>query len=189
MRHLESVAGKNINTVGLDPSLGFSHELAPSKTPLVYDLQELYRWLVDLSVIQLLEEKKLGKKDFIVTENYHIRLRESTAKMLIEKIRLNFNRKVSYKGKNYAYDTIYLDNIQKLANFLTGKNMEISFEIPSVKCQRNVDMELCEKLLNIQLKDAKKLGLNRSTLWYIQKNIREGKKIELYEKVKAKLTV
>lgn len=144
---------------------------------------------MDLSVIQLLEEKKLGKKDFIVTENYHIRLREATAKMLIEKIRLNFNRKVSYKGKNYAYDTIYQDNVQKLANFLTDKNRELSFEIPSVKCERNDDMELRAKLMEIQLKDAKKLGLNKSTLWYIQKNIRKGKKIELYDKVKAKLTV
>ena len=42
-------------------------------------------------MIQLLEERKLKKSDFIVTENYNIRLRESTAKALIEKIRLNFN--------------------------------------------------------------------------------------------------
>jgi hypothetical protein len=33
------------------------------KTPLVYDIQELFRWLVDLSVLQLLEEKKLKKYD------------------------------------------------------------------------------------------------------------------------------
>ncbi|MEM0147312.1 MAG: CRISPR-associated endonuclease Cas1 [Candidatus Micrarchaeaceae archaeon] len=58
---------------------------------MVYDIQKLYRWLVDLSVIQFLEEKKLKKTDFIVTENYSIRLREGTAKALIEKIKLNFN--------------------------------------------------------------------------------------------------
>jgi hypothetical protein len=33
------------------------------KTPLVYDIQELFRWLVDLSVLLLLEEKKLKKYD------------------------------------------------------------------------------------------------------------------------------
>jgi len=184
---LESVTRKNINTVGLDQSVGFLHELASSKTPLVYDLQELYRWIVDLSVIQLLEEKKLGKKDFIVTENYHIRLRENTAKMFIEKIQENFNRKVSYKGKNYSYETIYQENVQKLANFLIGKNKELSFEIPSINYNRNDDKELREKLMEIPLKDAKKIGLNKSTLWYIQKNIREGRKIELYDKVLAKI--
>jgi hypothetical protein len=33
------------------------------KTPLVYDIQELFRWLVDLSILLLLEEKKLKKYD------------------------------------------------------------------------------------------------------------------------------
>ena len=121
-----------------------------------------------LEVIQLLEEKKIGKKDFIVTENYHIRLREKTAKMLIEKIMLNFNKKVSYKGKNYTYETIYQDNIQKLASFLIGKNKELCFEIPSLKYERNDDQELRDKIMEIQLKDAKKIGINKSTLWYIQ---------------------
>jgi CRISPR-associated protein Cas1 len=33
----------------------------------------------------------------------------------------------------------------------------------------------------------KELGINKSTLWYIQKNLREGKKVKLYNKVKAKM--
>ena len=37
------------------------------------------------SIIQLLEEKKIKKFDFIVTENYHTRLGEDAAKLLIEK--------------------------------------------------------------------------------------------------------
>jgi CRISPR-associated protein Cas1 len=39
-----------------------------AKTPLVYDIQELFRWIVDLSVLQMREGKKLKKSDFIVTE-------------------------------------------------------------------------------------------------------------------------
>ena len=71
---LESWVRKYICAVGLDQSIGFAPH-AVSNTPLVYDLLELYRWIVDLSVLQLLEDKKLKKSDFIVTENYHIRLR------------------------------------------------------------------------------------------------------------------
>jgi CRISP-associated protein Cas1 len=52
---LESEVRKGINAIGLDPTIGFLHELAQSKTPLVYDLQELFTWLVDLSILQLLE--------------------------------------------------------------------------------------------------------------------------------------
>ena len=37
-----------------------------------------------MSVIQLLEEKKIKKSNFIITENYHTRLGENVAKLLIE---------------------------------------------------------------------------------------------------------
>ncbi len=33
----------------------------------------------------------------------------------------------------------------------------------------------------------KALDINKSTLWYIQKNLREGKKVKLYDKVRAKI--
>ncbi|MGA2799963.1 MAG: CRISPR-associated endonuclease Cas1, partial [Candidatus Micrarchaeaceae archaeon] len=73
---LDSEVRRTINSLGLEISVGFLHEIRESRPSLSCDLCELYRWLVDLSVIQLLEEKRLGKKDFIVTDNYHIRLRE-----------------------------------------------------------------------------------------------------------------
>ena len=63
------------HVVSLDPAFGFLHELIAGKTPLVYDIQELFRGIIDLSVIQLLEEKELKKLDFIVTENYHTRFK------------------------------------------------------------------------------------------------------------------
>jgi CRISPR-associated protein Cas1 len=46
---LESQVRKYINAIRLDPAVSYLHELATSKTPPVYDLQELYRWIVDLS--------------------------------------------------------------------------------------------------------------------------------------------
>ena len=56
---LESEIRKAINGIGLDYSIGFLHEINQSRTPLVYDVQELFRWFIDISVIQLLEEKKI----------------------------------------------------------------------------------------------------------------------------------
>ena len=80
---LESEIRKVINSIGLDYSIGFLHEINQSRTPLVYDVQELFRWLIDISVIQLLEEKKIKKSGFIITENYHTRLGENIAKLLL----------------------------------------------------------------------------------------------------------
>src|SRR5579875_3104437 len=83
---LESTVRKYINTIGLDASIGYLHEIAPSKHPLVYDLQELFRYVVNYSVMELLDTK-MKKSDFITTENYHIRLKPDTAKLLIDKIK------------------------------------------------------------------------------------------------------
>ena len=63
---------------GLDASFAYLHEIPLSKYPLVHDFQELFRHVVDYSVILILESG-IKKSDFITTENYHIRLKPNTA--------------------------------------------------------------------------------------------------------------
>lgn len=60
---LESECLRVINSVGLDAHVGFLHEMNPSKNSLAYDLQEPFRFLVDLAVIKLVESG-VGKKRF-----------------------------------------------------------------------------------------------------------------------------
>jgi len=67
---LEAECLRAINTVGLDAHVGFLHEMNPSKNSLAYDLQEPFRFLVDLAVISLIESGKIENKDFIRTESY-----------------------------------------------------------------------------------------------------------------------
>ena len=185
---LESEIRKAVNSVGLDYSIGFLHEINQSRTPLVYDIQELFRWLIDASVIQLLEEKKIKDFDFIITENYHTRLGENVAKLLIEKINSNFNARYSYKnGKNYSYQIILQDNLQQLTNFIVDKKKEFDFVIPKMKLNRNDDVELRERILSMTLDERKKLGINKSTLWRIKKNLSEGKTPKIYEKTYSKI--
>ena len=181
---LESVIRKYINVIGLDPNIGFLYEINDSKTPLIYDLQELYRWLIDLGVIQLLEDKKLKKSDFIVTENYNIRLRESTSRLLLEKIVLNFNKRAEFRGKFHTYDNVMLENIRLLAKFLENGEKVLDFEISEIKPYRNDDIELRNRIMAITPEDRKKLKINKSTLWYRQKKIKEGKTIKIYNKNK-----
>jgi CRISPR-associated protein Cas1 len=54
---LESECRMAINTLGLEPSVGFLHDFSDyqTKQSLVYDLQEPFRWLVDVPVIQAFE--------------------------------------------------------------------------------------------------------------------------------------
>ena len=136
----------------------------------------------------MLEEKKIKKIDFIITENYHTRLGEDVAKLLIEKINSNFNAKYNYKnGKNYSYQIILQDHLQQLANFIVDKKEEFEFIIPKMKWSRNDDVELREKILNMTTEKRKQLGINKSTLWHIQKNLAEGKTPKIYEKILLKI--
>ena len=173
--------------MGLDSQIGFLHETLVSRTPLVYDCQELFRWLIDLSVIELLEENKLRKSDFILTENYHIRLKSATAKLLVEKIKSNFNLKVSYGKKYFAYQNILSSNISQLAQFISEKKKILKFTVPHITINRNDTVLLKEKILSMTPEQRKKLGITKSTLWYLKKNIQSKDKVKIYDKVLEKL--
>jgi len=182
---LDTEIRKVVNSLGLEISIGFLHEIRDGRPSLICDLQELFRWLVDKSVIELLEEKRLGKKDFIITENYHIRLRERTAKMLVEKIKSNFNNRAFYRNANYTYQNILFNEIRNLASFIEGKRGDtLEFNIPLVQLKRNDEIVQKDKILSIGTAERKRLGMNKSTLWYQQKYIKEGKRIKLYRKTK-----
>ena len=107
--------------------------------------------------------------------------------MLIEKIRINFNRKAPYKGKNYTYQNILYDNVQQLANFVSDKRKDIEFVIPKLEINRKDTISLKEKILSMSPKDRKRLGINKSTLWYMKNNIEKGKRIKLYRKTSEKI--
>jgi CRISPR-associated protein Cas1 len=177
---------KDINTIGLDLSIGYLHEIAPSKHPLVYDLQELFRYVVDYSVIELLE-MGLKKSDFITTENYHIRLKAETAKKLIEKIKHNFGKRYEFRNKQHTLENIMFENIRELSRYLSGKTRSLDFMILDITIPRNDDTEMRNKVMSIDPEKRKELKINKSTLWYEQKKIKEGKIIKMYRKTKVRM--
>jgi CRISPR-associated protein Cas1 len=183
---LESMIRKDINTIGLDVSIGCLHEIAPSQHPFVYDLQELFRYVVDYSVIEILETR-LKKSDFITTENYHIRLKPNTAKLLIEKIKDNFSKRYELRNKQHTLENIMFKNVRELSRYISGKTRELEFEIPDIVISRNDTIDVQNKIMSIDPQKRKELRINQSTLWYQQKKIKEGKTIKLYNKTKVRI--
>ena len=185
---VESEARRSVNAAGLDGSIGYLHLLKDGRFSLVHDIQELSRAsIADLAVIQLLEEKKLKKSDFIWTENLHVRLRPTTAKALIEKIRLNFNARTTFNGRQCTYQNVLYENIRMLSNYIIEKSNLLKFNMPALEIRRVDDIEMHNRILNITPEEQRKLGLRRNTLWYMQQNLKNGKKIKVYNKVMSKL--
>lgn len=117
-----------------------------------------------------------------MTENYHIRLKENTAKRLVEKIILNMNTKATFKGRNATCQTILNENIRSMADFMIGKSKSLNFDISMINLRRNDYLGIQQRILTMTPARRKALGISKSGLWYQQKKIAEGKPIKVYKK-------
>lgn len=186
---LESECRRAINSVGLDTHVGFLHEVALGKEPLVYDLQEPFRWLINIAIINALEKKIFKKEDFIRTENYNIRLRPSGAKKLIKEVETQFNKTTNYLGREYSWSYIILLKTRELAQFLLGKRKNIDFGVSKIQMSRIDNYKIRQKILNLSNSGARKLGIGKSELWYLREKAKSEKPFKIYNKIKEKLKV
>ena len=161
---LESECLRAINVVGLDAHVGFLHEMKMGSKSLAYDLQEPFRFLIDLAVISAIEKKKLNEKDFIRTENYNLRLRPSGAKKLIEEIQICFSRKVKFRGKEYGWGNVLIEQTRELAHYILGKINSFNLSKPLFDLERDDTHDMREIIKGISYKKWKDLGYSKGTL-------------------------
>jgi len=90
-------------------------------------------------------------------------------------------------NENYSHQIILHDNLQQLSNFIVDKKQEFNFNIPIMKIRRNDDVELRDNILKMTTEERKQLGINKSTLWYIKKNLSDGKTPKIYGKTFARI--
>jgi len=185
---LETVCRKHLNAAGLDPTIGFLHEINVSKHPLVYDLQEPFRWLVDTTVIESLENREFKQSDFFRTDNYALRLKPEAVKKLLSRLRVTFNSTAKYRGKAYRWDTIIFLKTQELArHLLHGAPFDISE--PSPDLARSDTPELRKHLLGLSQSQAKSLGIEKSTLHYLRRHAQNERPFRVYRKTMNRLNL
>jgi CRISPR-associated protein Cas1 len=186
---LEGRVRHAVNSVGLEPSVGFLHETAASKIPLIYDLQEPFRWIVDLSVVEVLAGRQLDyKADFLTTENFHVRLRPRAISLLTERLSVNFNRAVPFRGQRRTFDAISFESARTLARYLLGQTKRLDLGFPFGAFDGAVDMDTAETISALTYADARRLGISKAGLFYMKRRAAEGKPVRLYSKVARKLS-
>jgi len=184
---LEAQCHRAINASGLDTHVGFMHEVNQGKTPLVYDLQEPFRCLIDLAIINSLEKKVFQKEDFIRTENYNIKLKPSGAKKLVQEVEAAFSQRVFYRDGNRAWAYIIMMKANELAQYLMGKHNALDFSKPSLELTREDDFELRQKILGLTHTEAKQLGIIKSELHYLRKKARSEKPFYVQKRVRERI--
>jgi CRISPR-associated protein Cas1 len=179
-----------INSVGLEPAVGFLHELGHDETreSLVYDLEEPFRWLVDLTVIQAFETGWLNVNDFEFTrDDYLYRIEFEAKRRFLHLLRERFNSGIAYKERSLKWDTVIEEKTNELARYLSGRSSTLSFEEPSPVLERRDTRAVREAILGLTQSEASERGIGKSTLHYLREKAREPSSFELHERVRLKL--
>ncbi len=97
----------------------------------MYDLQEPFRWLVDLAVIHAFESGALELHDFFFTgDDYRYRFEAEAKQRSINLFREQFNAGVTYRGRVLKWDTVIEQKANELSRFLAARATKLDFEEP-----------------------------------------------------------
>ena len=180
-----------INTVGLEPAVGFLHESTGQQTreSLVYDLEEPFRFLVDLTVIKAFESGWLNPEDFAFTrDDFLYRIETDGRRRLLHLLRERFNSGIGYKGRSLKWDTVIEEKTNELARYLNGRSSTLSFEEPAPVLQRTDNRAVREAILTLTQAEAEKHGIGKSTLHYLRKRAEGEHSFRICAKVREKMS-
>ena len=79
------------------------------------------------------------------------------------------------------------ENIRELIRYVMENNKHLEFTIPDIAIKRNDNSQVKDKILSIDPEKRKELKINKSTLWYQQKKIKQRKIYKIYNKTKGKI--
>jgi CRISPR-associated protein Cas1 len=149
---LEGECRRAINAVGLEPSVGFLHETSgyQTKQSLVYDLQEPFRWIADVAVMEAFESEVLDLPDFYFTgDDYRYRFEPEARQRFLDLLRERFNSGVRYKRRVLKWNTVIEQKATELGRFLVGKSLALDLAKPSPKELRRYNPEVRARILTM----------------------------------------
>lgn len=154
----------------------------------MYDFEEPFRWLVDMTVLKLIDSRAFTQDDFYFTaEDYRLRIKPPLLDRYAGLLRQQFNAGVVYGGDRLQWDTVILRKAQELARFLVGGTNRLELTAPRPNLYRVDSGAIRDKIRSLTSSEAKKLGIGKSTLHYLRKKARNDETFNVYGKVLQKL--
>jgi CRISPR-associated protein Cas1 len=184
---LEAECLRAINSAGLDAHIGFLHEANPGKNSLAYDMQEPFRFLIDLAIVDLIEKDKMEKKDFVRTESFTLRLRASGAQKVTQAVDKWLNKVTKYQEKEISYGYLITLKTRELVRSLTVQNVTFDVSTSALNVRRYDSDKIRQKILNISYTDWQQMGFSKGTLYYMKKNAKAEKPFSLNKHVRERL--
>ncbi len=154
----------------------------------MYELQEQFRWLADISVIQAFESGVLDLPDFyFIGDDYRYRFEAEAKHRFIGILREKFNSGVRCNGLVLKWDTVIEQKAADLGRYLVGRSRILDFSDPSPVIERSDDQEVRAKILALTQSQAHNRGIGKSTLHYLQKNAAGNDSFKVYRKTRERI--
>jgi len=104
--------------IGLDPYFGFMHKSHNGFQPLVYDLIEPFRWLVDYTIFQMANFKdfksRIKLKEFAYTREGKVVLEYDLVRRFLEMLERNFQKEQKYNFRHGFKTKDGLKSVQEI---------------------------------------------------------------------------
>jgi CRISPR-associated protein Cas1 len=150
-------------------------------------VQELFRFLVDLTVLNLVEKGEMEKKDFSRTENFTLKLRAFGTRKVTDELNSWLNKVVNYKEKETSWNYLMFLKTRELAHHPIGKKKSLDLVSPKYQMERQDSDEVRKQILSIPYSQWKKQGFSKGTLNYMKKNAGGDKPFTLNKHVRERL--
>lgn len=176
--------------VGLEPSVAVLHEFADYQTRqwLVYDLEETFRWIADVTVMDAFESGVLHLPDFYFTgDDYRYRFEPEAKRRFLELLRERFNSGITYRERALKWDTVIEQKTGELGRYLVGRTGEPVFSEPMPSLHRDDDRELRATIPALTSVQAKQLDVGKSTFHHVRRHARSDRSFRTYAKLRHKL--
>jgi CRISPR-associated protein Cas1 len=159
-----------------------------TKESFVYDLQEPFRWIADVTVMEAFESGVLNLPDFYFTgDDYRYRFEPEAKQRFLDLLRERFNSGVKYKGRVLKWDTVIEQKTVELGRCLAGRTGRLDFSEPSPNLYGTDERQLRKRILSLSQSEDLKLGIGKSALHYLRNSASRGRTFRVYRKVQKKL--
>jgi hypothetical protein len=70
-------------------------------------------------------------------------------RLIIEKIKDNFNRGHEFNHKKYTLGYIMLEDVRELSRYISGKTKTLEIQIPDIEISRNDIIDMQNKIMSL----------------------------------------
>jgi len=157
------------------------------KSP-VYDLQEPFRWIADVAVMEAFESGVLDLPHFYFTgDDYRYRFEPEVKERFLDLLRERFNSGVRYQGRALRWETVIEQKTSELGRYLVGRAGNLDFFEPSPNLPRVDDGKLRRRILSLSQLEAQRLGIGKSTLHCLRINARSDRSFGIYSRTRRRI--